>query len=154
MPKIIVITSWYFNPIHPWHIECLELCKSLWDELRVIVNNDQQVLAKTGSIFQNQDFRMRIVSSIKTVDEVFLAVDVVDLINDPLIGICESLRTITPKIRNKYWPDTKIIFGKWWDRFSDNIPELQVCKDHNIEIRDWLWSKTHNSSEYRKKAGK
>lgn len=151
MPKTIVITSWYFNPIHPGHIECLELCKELWDELRVIVNNDQQVLAKTWSIFQDQDFRMRIVSSVKTVDEVVLAVDVVDLVNDPLIGICESLCTITSKIRNKYGQDTQIIFGKWWDRFSWNIPELQVCKDLNIEIRDWLWAKIHNSSDYREK---
>lgn len=154
MSKTIVITSWYFNPIHPWHIECLELCKAIWDELRVIVNNDEQVLAKTGSIFQNQDFRMRIVSSIKTVDEVFLAIDIVDLVNDPLIWICESIRTIASKIRNKYWPDTKIIFGKWWDRFSGNIPELQVCKDCDIEIRDWLWAKIYNSSEYRNKSGK
>lgn len=150
--KTVVITSWYFNPIHPGHIECLELCKDLWDELRVIVNNDEQVKAKTGTIFQDQDFRMRIVSSIKTVDEVFLAVDIVDLVNDPLIGICESLQAIASKIRNKYWPETQIIFGKWGDRFADNIPEVQICKDLNITIKDWLWAKTHNSSEYRAKA--
>ena len=149
--KTIVITSGYFNPIHPGHIECLELCKELGDELRVIVNNDKQVLAKTGNIFQDQDFRMRIVSSIKTVDEIFLAVDEVDLVNDPLIGICESLRTIASKIRNKYGPATKIIFGKWGDRFAGNIPEVQVCKALWIEIKDWLWAKIHNSSEYRAK---
>lgn len=145
--KTIVITSWYFNPIHPGHIECLELCKELGDELRVIVNNDKQVIDKTGKqeVFQDQDFRMRIVSALKVVDQVILAVD-----QDG--SVCESIKYISNLIRKKYWEDIKIIFGKWWDRFADNIPEVQVCKDLNIEIKDWLWAKTHNSSEYRAKS--
>ena len=65
--KTVVITSWYFNPIHPWHIECLELCKDLWDELWVIVNNDNQAKLKTWKdiVFQDENFRLKIVSSLK-----------------------------------------------------------------------------------------
>lgn len=146
MLKTIVITSWYFNPIHPGHIECLELCKALWDELRVIVNNDKQVKIKTWNtdIFQDENFRMKIVSTLKPVNQVLLSID-----QD--WSVCESIKYITEQIKNKYWPDTKIIFGKWWDRFSGNIPELQVCKDCDIEIRDWLWAKICNSSDYRNK---
>lgn len=146
MSKTIVITSWYFNPIHPGHIECLELCRELWDELRVIVNNDDQVKAKTWKpeVFQDEKFRMKIVSSLKSVDFVILSVD-----QDP--SVCESIKEITKQIKQKYWTDTKIVFGKWWDRFTWNIPEVQVCKDLNIEIKDWLWAKTHNSSDYRNK---
>ena len=61
--KTVVITSGYFNPIHPWHIECLELCKELWDELWVIVNNDLQAKLKTwkNEVFQDEDFRMKII---------------------------------------------------------------------------------------------
>ncbi len=149
--KTIVITSGYFNPIHPGHIECLQLCKELWDELWVIVNNDEQAKAKTWKqeVFQNEEFRMQVVSAIKYVDEVFLSVDNVDLVNDPLIWICESIKVISNKIREKYWPDTKIIFGKWGDRMAENIPEVQVCKKNNIQIRDWLGIKTHNSSDFR-----
>jgi cytidyltransferase-like protein len=44
--KTIVITSGYFNPIHPGHIECFELSKMLGDELWVIVNNDHQAMLK------------------------------------------------------------------------------------------------------------
>ncbi|HCY21242.1 TPA: hypothetical protein DIC40_05340 [Patescibacteria group bacterium] len=75
--KTIVITSGYFNPIHPGHIECLELCKELGDELRVIVNSDKQVKDKTGKqeVFQDENFRMRVTSSIKPVDKVVLSVD-------------------------------------------------------------------------------
>ena len=145
--KTVVITSWYFNPIHPWHIECLELCKELWDELWVIVNSDLQAKLKTGKnkVFQDENYRMRIVSSLRVVDQVFLSVD-----KDG--SVCESIREITKLIKEKYGDDTKILFWKWGDRFSWNIPEVQVCKELWIEIKDWLWAKTHNSSDYRAKA--
>ena len=145
--KTVVITSGYFNPIHPWHIECLELCKALWDELRVIVNSDLQARLKTWKqeVFQDENFRMKVVSSLKVVDNVFLSVD-----QD--WSVCESIKEITRLIKEKYGDDTKIIFGKWWDRFSWNIPEVQVCQELWIEIKDWLWAKTHNSSDYRAKA--
>ena len=144
--KTVVITSGYFNPIHPWHIECLELCKALWDELRVIVNSDLQARLKTWKqeVFQDENFRMKVVSSLKVVDNVFLSVD-----QD--WSVCESIKGITKLIKEKYGDDTKIIFGKWWDRFAWNIPEVQVCQDLWIEIKDWLWAKTHNSSDYRAK---
>lgn len=147
--KTIVITSGYFNPIHPGHIECFELCKELWDELRVIVNNDHQALQKTqkSEIFQDQTFRMKIVSSMKPVDEVFLSVD-----QDG--SVCESIKAIAVKIREKYGKDTKIIFWKGGDRFVGNIPEVQVCRDSNIEIRDGLGKKIDSSCLYRDKSGK
>ena len=144
--KTVVITSWYFNPIHPWHIECLELCKELWDELWVIVNNDNQAKLKTWkeTVFQDENFRLKIVSSLKVVDNVMLSVD-----QDG--SVCESIKEITKRIKEKYWEDTVIYFWKGWDRFSWNIPEVQVCKDLWIEIKDWLWAKIHNSRDYRNK---
>ena len=147
--KTIVITSWYFNPVHPGHIECFELCKELWDELRVIVNNDIQALQKTqkSEIFQDQNFRMKVVSSLKPVDEVFLSVD-----QDG--SVCESIKAIAKKIREKYGEETKIIFWKGGDRFVGNIPEVQVCRDLQIVIRDGLWKKIDSSCIYRDKSGK
>lgn len=144
--KTIVITSWYFNPIHPWHIECLELCKQLWDELRVIVNNDNQSRLKTWKqeVFQDENFRSRVVSSLRVVDNVFLAID-----QDG--SVCKSIQAVYELIQQKYWSDTQIIFWKWWDRFAWNIPEVQVCNGLWIIIKDWLWAKTHNSSDYRLK---
>ena len=146
--KTVVITSGYFNPIHPWHIECLELCKELGDELWVIVNNDEQARLKTWKqeVFQDQNFRMKVVSSLRVVDAVYLSIDTDG-------SVCESIKGITKKIKDKYWEDVIIYFWKWWDRFAWNIPEVQVCKDLWIEIKDWLWAKTHNSSDYRAKIG-
>lgn len=146
MPKTIIITSGYFNPIHPGHIECLQLCKELGDELQVIVNSDHQAKLKTwkDEVFQDQNFRMKVVSAIRYVDKIFLATDTDG-------SVCESIRTISKLIREKHWPNTKIIFWKWGDRFTWNIPEVQVCKDCAIEIRDWLGAKTHNSGDFRRK---
>ena len=146
MSKTIVITSWYFNPIHPWHIECMEMCKQLWDELWVIVNSDHQARLKTGQtdLFQDQEFRMSIVSSLKCVDRVMLSVD-----QDG--SVCVSIREIAQMIRYENGSDTQVIFGKWGDRFTSNIPEVLICQEHDIQIRDGLGSKTHNSSEYRAK---
>ncbi|MDR0606956.1 MAG: hypothetical protein LBG52_01075 [Candidatus Peribacteria bacterium] len=78
-------------------MECLELCKQLGDELRVIVNADHQARLKTGKeeIFQDEQFRMRVVSALKPVDEVLLSVD-----KDG--SVCESIRSIAEKIRKKY----------------------------------------------------
>ena len=144
--KTIVITSWYFNPIHPWHLELFELCKDLGDELRVIVNNDKQVKIKTWDEipFQDEKFRLKIVLSLKTVDNAIISID-----QD--WSVCKSIEYISDLIRKKYWEDTKIIFWKWWDRIVWNIPEVVVCDACRVEIRDWLWAKTHSSSEYRAK---
>ena len=144
--RTIVLTSGYFNPIHPWHIECLNLCKGLGDELRVIVNNDHQARIKTNSqeLFQDQDFRLKIVSAVRAVDGVFLALD-----QDT--SVCKSIKYLAQQARQKFWPQTQIIFWKWGDRFTDNIPEVQICKDLNIQIKDGLWLKIDNSSTYRAK---
>lgn len=144
--KTVVITSGYFNPLHPGHIECFESCNDLWDELRVIINTDEQIKVKTkkDTVFQDEQFRMKLVSAVKPVDRVMLSVDTDG-------SVCESIKKIAHLIREEYGADTKIIFGKWGDRFASNIPEVQVCKDCSIEIRDWLWAKTHNSSDYRSK---
>jgi cytidyltransferase-like protein len=146
--KTIVITSGYFNPLHPGHLECLELCKELGDELWVIVNNDQQVRLKTGKeeVFQDEQFRLRIVSALKPVDQVFLSVD-----QDG--SVCESIRTVVKQVRELYGDEVQIIFGKGGDRFAGNIPEVKVCEELGIMIRDGLGAKTHNSSEYRGKVG-
>ncbi|HKL44511.1 MAG TPA: hypothetical protein VJ892_04540 [Candidatus Absconditabacterales bacterium] len=67
-------------------------------------------------------------------------------------SVFKSIEYTAKLIKEKYGPDTKIIFGKGGDRFSGNIPEVQVCKDLGIEIRDGLGAKTHNISEFRAKS--
>ena len=73
-PKVIIVSG-YFNPIHKGHLEYFNNAKSMADKLFVIVNNDNQAKLKKGNSFMNELDRMKIVSSLKCVDEVFLSID-------------------------------------------------------------------------------
>jgi cytidyltransferase-like protein len=147
MSKTIVINSGYFNPIHPGHIECMQLSKNLGDELWVIVNNDKQAEAKRGTTsFQTEATRVAIVEAIKPVNRVYLAIDEVD----EKISICQSLLKLTIIARVEFGDDTKVIFAKGGDRSAGNSPETQTCLDNNIQIIDGLGAKTYNSSDFLK----
>lgn len=109
--KTYVITSGYYNPIHPGHIECCELAKELGDELWVIVNNDKQAELKRGkSSFQDEQFRMRVVASLKPVDEVILSIDDYQL-DSGEIPVIKTLEKVAQLIYERD-PDAQLIFAK------------------------------------------
>ena len=126
--KITVAVSGYFNPLHVGHLEMMEKAKKLGDRLVVIVNNDYQVKLKGSVPFLNQIDRMKIVSAIKWVDEVFLSID-----RDA--SVCRSLDRIKPDI-----------FAKGGDRIVGNIPEVAVCRRRHIKIIDKGMGKKIRSS--------
>lgn len=125
-----VVASGYFDPIHVGHIEYLEMAAKLGDKLIVIVNNDNQAALKKGTPFMTEGDRLKIVSSLKCVDEVFLSID-----EDPTV--CRSLQAVSPDI-----------FAKGGDRFVDEIPEATTCKEIGAEIVDGLGMKIRSSSDY------
>ena len=125
----IVATSGYFDPLHVGHLECLEIAAELGDKLIVIVNSDLQAKLKKGKSFMNQYDRMKIIASLKCVDEVFLSID-----KDK--SQCETLKYLKPNI-----------FAKGGDRTSKEIPEAKICKELSIKIIDGLGKKIRSSSE-------
>jgi D-beta-D-heptose 7-phosphate kinase/D-beta-D-heptose 1-phosphate adenosyltransferase len=134
------ITSMYANPIHPGHIECLELSKQLVDELWVIVNSDKQAELKRGvPSFQNEEDRKKILESIRYVDRAEMAVDKDGSSCQSIIKFFVDIKSIDP--------NCEIIFTKGGDRFADEIPEKAICDSLGIKIVDGLGAKTHNSSE-------
>ncbi|MFA6091161.1 MAG: adenylyltransferase/cytidyltransferase family protein [Candidatus Gracilibacteria bacterium] len=141
--SILAITSMYANPLHPGHIECLELSKSETgaEELWVIINSDRQAELKRGTkSFQDEQFRMKIVESLKPVDRVFLSID-----QDS--SVCMSLKYLIDeaKASGKY---EKIIFTKGGDRFATEIPEAILLRSEGVEIVDGLGAKSHSSSDF------
>ncbi len=143
--KKLAITSMYANPLHPWHIECLELSKKHADELWVIINNDFQAkLKRWVESFQDENSRSQVVLSLKAVDKTFISIDQDE-------SVCKSLEWLIEKAQksNKY---AEIIFTKWWDRFASEIPEAGVLKKYGVQIIDGLWKKTHSSSDLVNKA--
>lgn len=124
------MASGYFDPIHVGHIEYLEMAAKLGDKLIVVVNNDNQAALKKGAPFMTEGDRLKIVSSLKCVDEAFLSID-----EDPTV--CRSLQAVSPDI-----------FAKGGDRFVDEIPEATICKEIGAEIVDGLGMKIRSSSDY------
>ena len=127
---ILVVTSGYFDPLHVGHIEYLELAKKLGDKLIVIINNDVQAKLKKSRSFMNEQDRMKIISSLTCVDEVFLSID-----KDKTQ--CKSLEFLKPDI-----------FANGGDRNNDEIPESAICKKLNIKIVDGLGNKIRSSSDF------
>ena len=84
----------YANPLHPGHIECLELSLNHADEVWVIVNNDHQALLKRGSkSFQDEQFRLKIVGALASVSRVFLSID-----QDS--SVCKTLEMVITQARS------------------------------------------------------
>lgn len=101
----------------------IEAARDLGDRLVVIVNNDVQQIMKKDKIILSEQNRARLISALKHVDEVIIALD-----DDPTV--IKSLEALA----NKY-PDDDIIFANGGDRDSEKaIPEGAICRKHNIEM--------------------
>ena len=136
----LAITSMYANPLHPGHIECLDLSLQHADELWVIVNNDKQAEMKRWvKSFQDENFRVAVVGSLKSVSRVFLSVD-----QDG--SVCESLKVLIREAKESQKYD-EIIFTKWGDRFASEIPEAVLLREEWVRIVDGLGAKTHISAD-------
>ena len=127
MKKVAI--SGYFDPIHVGHLEYIELSKKLGDYLIVIINNNNQCKLKKGKPFMDEKDRMKIVSSVQWVDEVYLSID-----QDKTVF--KSLEALKPDI-----------FTNGGDRHNKEIPEAVVCRKYGIELLDGMGKKIRSSSD-------
>lgn len=136
----IVITSGYFNPLHSGHISYLDEAAELGDKLVVIVNNDEQVKLKGSKEFMDEFERELIVEHLKPVWFTWIS-------KSKDGSVCEDLRLL-----RAIHPDDELVFAKGGDRTLDNIPEVQTCKENNIEmVFDVGCKKVQSSSALLKK---
>ncbi|WP_283589572.1 adenylyltransferase/cytidyltransferase family protein [Staphylococcus nepalensis] len=128
--KIVVAVSGYFDPIHYGHIEYFQMAKMIGDHLVVIINNNNSAINKKGFYFMDENERLKIVESIRYVDEAIISVDTDG-------SVAKTLELIKPDI-----------FAKGGDRSINNIPqnEVKICKKMNIKIIDNLGNKIQSSS--------
>lgn len=132
---VVVAVSGYFNPLHVGHLEMIEKSKKLGDKLVVIVNNDYQVKLKGSVPFMSLADRVKIISALRAVDEVFVSID-----RDKTV--CKSLAKVHPDI-----------FANGGDRHTLNdVPEYPICQKLNITMVDGLGRKIRASSELIRKA--
>lgn len=121
----IVIVSGYFNPLHIGHIRMFQAARKLGDRVAVIVNNDVQQMLKKGKIIMNEQERYEIVSSIKYVDDVWIATD-----TDRTV--CQTLLSISNY--SSYF-GAELIFANGGDRDSaKEVPEADICERAGIKM--------------------
>ncbi len=116
------IVSGYFSPLHVGHLDMIEAAAALGDKLIVIVNNNDQQVAKKGKLIIDEQDRLRIVEALAAVDEALIAVD-----GDRTVS--ESLRVIAER-----HPDHDLVFANGGDRKPEFVPEAEVCEAHGIKL--------------------
>lgn len=119
----IVIVSGYFNPLHGGHLDMLEAARAMGDRLVVIVNNDKQQLLKKGKIILEESNRLRLMRSLRDVDQVVLSID-----DDQTV--IKTLEMIAIQ-----HPGDELIFANGGDRDSEKaIPEAEICHQYKISM--------------------
>jgi cytidyltransferase-like protein len=113
--KKVVAVSGGFDPIHPGHIRMFKAAKALGDYLVVILNNDNWLKLKKGSVFMSEKERKEVIESIRWVDEVVISLHSK---NSKDISVNAELRQIKPDI-----------FANGGDRKKVNIPEVATCNE-------------------------
>jgi cytidyltransferase-like protein len=81
------ICSGHFSILHAGHIDYLTAAKERCEKLIVVVNNDDQVKRKKGSVIINQADRVKIVAALRSVDLVVLSIDLDDSVSATLAAI-------------------------------------------------------------------
>lgn len=118
-----VIVSGFFNPLHGGHLDMIEAAAKLGDKLLVIVNNDEQQVLKKGKVILPEQNRARLMSALKHVDEVKIAID-----TDPTV--IQTLKDVAER-----YPKDELIFANGGDRDSAKVtPEAGVCEEFGIEM--------------------
>ena len=136
--KTLVIVSGYFSPLHCGHLDYLEAGASLGDRLVVIVNNDLQQKKKKGKVILPQQDRLRIVKALSIVDEACLAID-----DDS--SVKKTIESIA--LKNQQF---NLIFANGGDRNQpSDIPEVDVCKEHDIQLVFGVGGSTKRDSSTR-----
>ena len=123
-----VAVSGYFTALHKGHVLLFEKAAQLGDWLIVIVNNNQQQIAKKGRLVHPAEDIKYILETLCMVDEVVIAED-----SDG--SVCETLKTVKPDF-----------FCNGGDRLKSNIPEAKTCEDLGIEMVFNVGGEKMNSS--------
>ncbi len=112
-----------FDPIHAGHIDHIIKASSLGNELLVILQNDENLMAKKGYCLVPYEDRYAVLTAIKYVNMVVKNID-----KD---GTCA--KTIENLVSSNIKLD---VFAKGGDRTPENMPqnEIDICQRLGIEI--------------------
>lgn len=112
-----IAVSGGFDPLHEGHIEYLSDAAA-FGKVIVLLNTDDWLMRKKGSVFQKWESRRRILECLRFVHCVLPAIDGDDT-------VCKSIENLRETI--KY-------FGKGGDRYECNTPEKDICERLEINV--------------------
>ena len=114
-----VMISGGFDPIHVGHVRMIQQAARHGDGLYDVLNSDDWLMRKKGYVFMPWEERCEIIQAMEGVTSVIP-------VDDSDETVCAALRKVKPAY-----------FANGGDRKSDNTPEVQVCKELDIEM---LWN--------------
>lgn len=118
-----IAVSGGFDPIHVGHVRMIQEAAEHGDVI-VILNTDEWLMNKKGYVFMPWEERAEIISAIKGVTRI------VDTGADTDGSVCNTLRNLDDEISLDF-------FANGGDRYETNTPEMDVCKELDIEM---LWN--------------
>ncbi|MDP2909971.1 MAG: adenylyltransferase/cytidyltransferase family protein [bacterium] len=116
----IVAVSGGFDPVHIGHIRLFKTARELGGKLIVILNNDNWLKKKKGSVFMPEEERKEIIEEFRCVHKVILTGHEK---NPEDMSVCTELENIKPDI-----------FANGGDRKKNNVPEVEICKKLGIKM--------------------
>lgn len=119
MAKVVAVSGG-FDPVHVGHMHMFEEAKKLGDELVVIINNDNWLRTKKKFVVMPETERAELIKAFPFVDRVYVTKHEPECEDR---SVCSALQEVKPDI-----------FANGGDRFADNIPEVEVCKNLNIQL--------------------
>jgi len=132
-----VCCSMYGDPFHCGHLEYLELSKEYEGpdgKLVVILNTDAQAIQKKGFFFMHDEERVKLVGALRVVDKAVLSID-----TDRTV--CGTIRMLAG---TEWRPDAFLKGGD--SKLGHNVPEMAVCAELGIEVKDGFGDKVQSSS--------
>jgi len=118
-----IAVSGGFDPMHVGHVRMIRESAEHGDVV-VILNTDEWLKDKKGYVFMPWEERAEIISAIEGVTRV------IDTSADTDGSVCNTLRNLDAEISLDY-------FANGGDRYLSNTPEMDVCKELDIEM---LWN--------------
>ncbi|RJR13509.1 hypothetical protein C4585_01915 [Candidatus Parcubacteria bacterium] len=115
-----VAVSGGFDPLHVGHVRMFKEAKKLGNKLLVIVNNDNWLKLKKGFAFMPEKERAELIASFPFVDRVVLTDHKRD---DRDMSVVRMLKKVRPHV-----------FANGGDRGKKNTPEMNVCREFDIEM--------------------
>lgn len=127
--KYTIAVSGGFDPLHGGHLAMLQDA-AVYGKVIVILNTDEWLLRKKGTVFLPYEEREAILRAMSCVHDVVKATD-----DDG--SVCNTLRLLQPTY-----------FANGGDRNINNTPEKAVCEELGIEMLYGIGGAKTNSSSW------